>query len=135
MTNGIDVNIADSYGNIALHYAVWYSKTGITPLHKACFSTKRLAEILKLIYLDCQNVNVQDNNGETPLHFACKLGNRDVVEALMLGGADETIANDELKTPAQLAEETKHTELLELLDRNSLQQVISKRRNKGTLFS
>ena len=32
----LDVNIADRYGNTALHLAVWCSKNSYTQLHKAC---------------------------------------------------------------------------------------------------
>jgi ankyrin repeat protein len=38
---------------------------------------------------------------DTPLHEACRLGYSDIVGALLLAGADETIANDRQETPAQ----------------------------------
>ena len=66
-------------------------------------------------------MNEQNNVGDTPLHIACKLRHNNIVEALMLAGADETIANDEGKTPAQLAERKGgDRELLKLFDRVNL---------------
>ena len=126
----LDVNIADSYGNTALHLAVWRSKgRGYTQLHKAC-GRADVTEVLSLVYVRGHKINVQDNIGDTPLHLACSNGHSDIVETLMLAGADETITNDEGKTPAQMAESAGHSELLKLLDRDSLWQVMLGRRNK-----
>ena len=49
-------------------------------------------------------INVQDNAGYTPLHYACYLGHSDIVKTLMLAGADETITNNYWRTPARVAE-------------------------------
>ena len=126
----LDVNIADSYGNTALHLAVWCSKDfGYTQLHGAC-GRADVTEVLSLVYVRGHKINVQDNIGDTPLHLACYTGHSDIVETLMLAGADETITNDEGKTPAQVAESKGHSELLKLLDRDSLWQVMLGRRNK-----
>ena len=128
----LNVIIADSDGNTALHLAVWCSKDrGCTQLHKACGGIfSNVTWVLKLVYVRGHKINVQDNRGNTPLHWACRNGYSDIVETLMLAGADETITNDEGKTPAQVAESRRNRELLlKLLDRVSLQQVML-RRNK-----
>ena len=52
-------------------------------------------------------MNVQDNKGNTPLHIAYKKGREDIVIALMLLGADETIANDKKKTLADMCKRLK----------------------------
>jgi hypothetical protein len=52
----------------------------------------------------CDNdVNLQDNSfiSDTPLHEACRSGYSNIVGALLLVGADDTIANDRKETPAQ----------------------------------
>ena len=128
----LDVNIANSYGNIALHLAVWCSKgyKGYTQLHEACRYRGNVTEVLSLVYVRGHKINVQNNNGDTPLHLACYNSHSDIVETLMLAGADETITNDKGKTPAQWAESEGHSELLKLLDRDSLWQVMLGRRNK-----
>ena len=128
----LDVNIAYRYdGNTALHLAVWRSKgIGYTQLHKACGYKGDVTEVLSLVYVRGHKINVQDNDGNTPLHLACSYGLSDIVETLMLAGADETITNDKGKTPAQWAESEGHSELLKLLNRDSLWQVMLGRRNK-----
>ena len=129
----LDVNIADRYydSNTALHLAVWCSKDrGYTQLHEACGYRGDVTEVLSLVYVRGHKINVQNNDGNTPLHLACYTGHSDIVETLMLAGADETITNDEGKTPAQVAESKRHSELLKLLDRDSLWQVMLGRRNK-----
>ena len=63
-----------------------------------------VSEVSRLVYECGDNINAQDNDGQTPLHWACLYGHRDIVETLMLAGADETITDDDRQTPAQLAE-------------------------------
>ena len=127
----LDVNIANKRnGNTALHLAVWRSKGyGDTQLHKAC-NIGDVTEVLSLVYVRGHKINVQANTGNTPLHFACFNNHSDIVETLMLAGADETITNDRGKTPAQVAVSAGHSKLLELLDRDSLWQGILWRRYK-----
>ena len=126
----LNVNIAYSDGNTALHLAVWCSKGyGNTQLHEACGYIGDVTEVLRLVYVRGHKINVQDNNGNTPLYCACYNGHSDIVETLMLEGADETITNDRGMIPAQVAER-RHSELLKLLNRDSLKQVVRGRRNK-----
>ena len=134
-----DINrtIPKSDGNTALHYAVWYSEYDETELHKAC---KRhdddhdddddVTEVLRLVYVRGHNINVQDNYGNTPLHYACLHRKKYIVETLVSVEADESITNDERETPAQLAERYGHIELLKLLDRIMLMQEMLKQQKK-----
>ena len=131
----LNINIADSDGNTALHLAVWCNEDrGYTQLHEACggmFGEYRgdVTEVRRLVYARGHKINVQDNDGNTSLHYACRNGYSDIVETLMLAGADETITNDEGETPAQVAVSRRYSKLLKFLDRVSLQQVML-RRNK-----
>ena len=127
--SGLDVNIADSDGNTALHLAIWCSKEFNTQIHLACI-TDDVTEVLRLVYVSGNNINIQNNDGNTPLHLACTYGNFDLVETLMLAGADEIISNDEGQTSAQVAVSMKHKELLKFLDRDSLCQEMLERRKK-----
>ena len=131
----LNVNIADNDGNAAMHLAVWCSKVSNTELHNACDFQGDLTEVLRLIYLIGHEINVQNNVGDTPLHLACRNGNGDIVEALMLAGADETITDDRKNTPAQEADNEGHSKLLKLLDRDSLYEAIIARRKKLTLHA
>ena len=127
----LDVNIADRRGNTALHLAVWCSEySGYTQLHRTCEYGGDVTEVLSLVYVRGHKINVQNNHGDTPLHLACSFGHSDIVETLMLAGANETITNDEGKTPAQVAVRERHSELLKLLNRDSLWQVMLGRRNE-----
>ena len=128
----LDVNVAYSDGNTALHLAVWCSEDDYTQLHEAC-ERGNVTEVLRLVYVEGHKINVQDNKGFTPLHIACLNGHNDIVETLMLAGADETITNDIGKTPAQWAETVGHSELLKLLDRDSLLKVMLGRKKKSKL--
>ncbi len=127
--NDLDVNITDSVGNTALHYAVWCSRVDFTQLNEAC-EDGDVTEVRRLVYARSHEINLQNNSGDTPLHRACKNGYGNIVEALMLAGANETITNDEWETPAQVAVNEGHSELLALLDRDSLWQLIIWRRQK-----
>ena len=62
--------------------------------------------------------------GYTPLHYACYYTYSDIVIALMLADADETMANMYRETPVQLAERKGHKELLRLLNRASLWEMM-----------
>ena len=126
--NNLDVNIADDDGYTALHWAISSCRNrGHTPLHEACIEgddNKVVALVFAIDQVNDYTIDTQNNLGYTPLHFACYFGRRNIVITLMIAGADETIVNDDWKTPAKLMVEKGHEELLELLDRVSLIQVL-----------
>ena len=94
--NSLDVNIAVSNDNTALHYAVWCNKDSYTPLHKACYEDDK-REVERLLYLSEHNINVQNNDGDTPLHVAGLYGYSHIVETLMSAGANKIITNNRMK--------------------------------------
>ena len=101
--NNLDVNIVNSSKNTALHNTVWCGNdNGYTELHWACIKNN-VVDVLRLAYISGHSINVQDNNGYTPLHEVCYNGHNEIVETLMLAGADETMTNDHKQTLAQVA--------------------------------
>lgn len=68
------------------------------------------------------NVNIQIS-GETPLHRAAFLGNKNILNILLDNGADPLSENKDGKTPAQLAHDLKHGERRQLY--NELQELLS----------
>ena len=146
----LDVNIPDSNGNSALHYAVscYKHNNGCTPLHKACFENN-LDKVRRIVYEKECLINEQDNGGFTPLHYACMIdasldpigsGNPHyssrlaIVITLMMIGADETSTNLYGKTPAEVAEEMGHSYLLKFLNRKSLWAAIQKKSLKYLFY-
>ena len=126
----LNVNIVVTHGNTALHYAVWRSKNDYTQLHEACGYRGDVSEVLKLLYVNGQIINIQDNTGNTPLHTACYYHHTNIIEALMTAGADETITNDIRESAVQWAKRKGLADLQELLDRDSLWQKALLRKNK-----
>ena len=143
----LETNIPDFEGNTALHYVIWNNKNeGYTQLHKVCDKNSDINEVKKLIIKiqghlintqdnenqghliktqDNENqghlINTQDNAGNTPLHLACRFNRKDIVEILMIEGADETITNNVKLTPEQqVKKQSEGYELLDLLNRNIL---------------
>ena len=58
-----------------------------------------LAEVKRLV-VDCGvDPNIQDNNGDTPLHIAARRDYCVVVKLLLNHGADPTIRNKKGRTP------------------------------------
>ena len=87
-----------------------------------------MTEVLILVFVGGHKINAQDTTCNTPLHLACYNGHSDIVEILMLAGADETITNDLGETPARMAESGWHSKLLKLLDIDSLWQSMLRQR-------
>ena len=60
------------------------NKLGLVPLHFSCYYLNR--EITDaLLTLDCK-INIEDKNGNIPLHFAVKGGDLSIVKKLLLYG-------------------------------------------------
>ncbi|CAB0030422.1 unnamed protein product [Trichogramma brassicae] len=111
------INAQDNNGNSPLHLALLYNRTsliepllrngadpnlannkGCTALHIVCKRcndvdlVEMLFEISKQVNQLVQ-VNIQDNYGNSPLHFALRYNRTNLIESLMKNGADPNLAN------------------------------------------
>ena len=74
-----------------------------------------LAEVKRLV-VDCGiDPNIQDDIGDTPLHYAAEHGHLDVVKLLLEHGADPNIQNNSGKTPLHYAALDGHLEIVKFL--------------------
>ncbi|XP_055385955.1 E3 ubiquitin-protein ligase MIB2 [Condylostylus longicornis] len=131
---GVNVNIQDSYGDTALHDAIGKENSevvdlicsapnldftvrnnrGFNVLHHASlkgnvFATKRILQLAR------QLVNVKKDDGFAALHLAALNGHSEVVEALILHGAEIDIRNNRRQTPFLLAVSQGHSAAIEKL--------------------
>lgn len=74
---------------------------GWTPLHWATF--KPSMDCLALLLAAKADPNIQNVDGESPLHVAAKLGHLDAQRALIKAGANLKLINKAGFTPADLA--------------------------------
>ncbi|TVY31662.1 Vegetative incompatibility protein [Lachnellula occidentalis] len=87
---------------------------GRTPLSMAAVCGH--AAVVKLLL--AQNVidpDSRDIHGQTPLHHASRQGHVNVVRLLLEKGANAAVADNDGRTPLQLASMNQHTEAIELL--------------------
>ena len=74
---GIEVNLTDDYGNTPLHWAAWFGNPDMAWFllyTNISGKTERLET----------DINIQNKNGETALHYAAKLGREICVRDILL---------------------------------------------------
>ena len=88
VTEGYVIN-EDKYHriNVNVDETVYYS---LSPLHIS--AAKGFLSSTLLLLKHC-NVDIRDNKGKTPLHYACQYGNIEVAIALMEAGSDVNLVN------------------------------------------
>ena len=89
----------------------------VQPLHSAVAG--RQMEIVSALLERGAPVNGRQHLGWTALHEAANQGNREMSEILLRNRADPAAANEEGKTPADVALERGHTELARLFQRGA----------------
>jgi len=107
---GADPNIGDSEGRTPLHHLAnkvgsanepcldellnhgadvdVRNRRGGTPLHDFTFSSTCTASSIEKFYLKGANLNAQDGDGWTPVHWAVRHGNIEIIDKLVQHGAD-----------------------------------------------
>jgi ankyrin repeat protein len=116
-----DVNMPDKFGMTLLHYAANLGDTdSIGHLFNANADPNSVNEltswtpllyaangdytnVAKKLLMAGANANVQDVQGWTALHVASFRGNKELVEALHVAGADETLENKNGDVPSDIA--------------------------------
>lgn len=131
---GIDVTLANSDGNTALHYFCQNgrgdqcmktfnkflklgadinaeNRHGETPLFKAIFNRyESLAMVQTLLHHDARVDIATKQHGETVLHYAVRLGREDLVYVLVAAGAPLNVkSSTEEMTPFEMACRDEHT--------------------------
>ena len=88
----------------------------VTPLHLAAFyGSVQIAEMLLKAGADVNAIGFRHN--DTPLHVAAFHGHVNVVKLLLAHGADINIENMQRKTPLQLAQERRRTNVIDVLSK------------------
>ena len=118
---GCDANIADSDGWTLLHYAckagnvslvrtliehkadiTAKNKEGDMPVHIAAYNGRGETIMALITEFGC-DANIEDSDGWTLLHYACKAGNVSLVQTLIEHKADITAKNKEGDMPVHIA--------------------------------
>jgi ankyrin repeat protein len=129
LERGAEINQANEYGVTALHYAVFRRHVamvstlitrGADPFRKAyqgqtalmCASLGGDMAVVRLLLrsMGGAQLNERTEGGRTAVWHACRGGHADVVRALLLAGADHTIADNTNRTPLQAAEQWENHE-------------------------
>ena len=118
----IDINIQDNNGRIPLHWACICGHLSIVELFRHRHRFYRsvfffiiiiVESLLKHQWLD---VNIQDNSGKTPLHWACYHGHLDIVKSLLKNPSiDVNIQDNDGRNPLNLACIRNHLRIAEFL--------------------
>eukprot|EP01119_Soliformovum_irregulare_P012083 TRINITY_DN3114_c0_g1_i1.p1 TRINITY_DN3114_c0_g1~~TRINITY_DN3114_c0_g1_i1.p1 ORF type:complete len:992 (+),score=287.31 TRINITY_DN3114_c0_g1_i1:99-3074(+) len=92
------------------------NKNGETPLHKAIFNAKVRLIMVKLLLNHNANPNLHTREGETALHYAVRMGRKDLVKVLIFAGAESHSRElRENKTAEDLAIELGQNDIAEIL--------------------
>ena len=86
----------DMLKNATIKIWTYINKDGLTPLHQSI--SLNLYELSKEIIISAKNnltqkdfnsfINCRTNKGQTPLHYACFVGNIKLIKLLIQNGAD-----------------------------------------------
>ena len=98
---------SDSDSNSQLLYNIaggsWYGGTDVPTGSQTHTAAKGLFNLGQELELDPTSINSRDENGKTPLHWACQGNNPAVVKLLLREGADSNVADFIGQTPLMAA--------------------------------
>jgi ankyrin repeat protein len=95
--------------NTALHFTICCEPDKRIRMQAACTESD-IETVTATLYLS--NLDLQVAYDYTALHYACVLGDVEIVRMLLSAFANTHITNDDRRTPAMLAEMYGHTEVL-----------------------
>ena len=133
IANGYNVNTADENGETPLHIAAMFGETeiakilikagarvnaidnnGWTPLNNAVFNGHK--SIVNILIENDADVNVANRDSNTTLHYATILDRENIVNLLIdCPLCDHTIANNNGKTPEEIACSRGHQKIADML--------------------
>ena len=87
---------------------------GITDLHLRAALNRR-DKLKKVLAEEELDVNVKDHAGNTPLHYAARYNNLDVIHILYVAGAEVDAQNNNGQTPLHLAFQAYQPDAVEAL--------------------
>lgn len=87
---------------------------GITELHLRAALNRR-DKLKKVLAEEEFDVNVKDHAGNTPLHYAARYNNLDIIHILYVAGAEVDIQNNKGQTPLHFAFQAYQLDAVEAL--------------------
>jgi len=103
--DGADINLQDSDGKTALHYA----------------ASDEHSDVMKELLDNKADVNSRDKNGSTPLHYAAGNGHLIAVKTCLKYGADVNMVDNDNTTALHSASSHGHSDVMkELLDNKAV---------------
>lgn len=112
LKRGIDMSVADKYGNTALHFVVYNPRPYVDFYPEPpTFSVDDVRFLLK----GGASVHCQDMQGNTPLHIASAEGRNDIAELLINHGSDVNATNVQGRTCLHMASYSGALDILQTL--------------------
>lgn len=121
---GANPQQADANGRNFLHEAVTEGRVMRAHTDDGEYSCMGFKKILEIAVARGISLDAQDNDGNTPLHLAGKMGYMNKAALLVSNGASSTIANNKGKSPIQLAKAGKRSDAVQAIQAAAAKRAI-----------